>query len=62
METHQVATRVAYWPGTPARCDPSAAPVSLPAEYDARARRAAALQLQKAGVRLAEVLNRAMGR
>jgi hypothetical protein len=62
MEAHEVAAKVAYWPGAPAGCDPDAAPVSLPAGYDARAKRAAALQLQKAGVRLAEVLNRALGR
>jgi hypothetical protein len=62
METHEVAASVAYWPGTPAECDPDAAPASLPVGYDARARRAAALQLQKAGVRLAAALNHALGR
>jgi hypothetical protein len=61
MESHQVAASTAYWPGAPAGCDPDAAPVGLPAGYEARAREAAALQLKKAGVRLAVVLNRALG-
>jgi hypothetical protein len=62
MEAHQIAVSVAYWPGAPPGCDPGAAPVSLPAGYDARARDAAALQLKKAGVRLAVTLNRVMAR
>jgi hypothetical protein len=62
METHAVATATAYWPGAPAGCDRDAAPVSLPAGYDARAREAASLQLRRAGIRLAVVLNRALSR
>lgn len=62
MESYRVAKSVAYWPGVKRGCDPSAAPVSLPSGYDAAAQKAAALQLERAGVRLAAVLNQALGR
>jgi hypothetical protein len=62
IETHQLAVSAAYWPGAPAGCDRDAVPVSLPTGYDARAREAASLQLKRAGVRLAVVLNRALAR
>lgn len=60
-ESYGVAKRTAYWPGAPAGCAPEAAPVTLPPGYDATAEAAVALQLEKAGVRLAEVLNRTFG-
>lgn len=60
MQTWAVAKAAAYWPGAPAGCDRDAAPVSLPAGYDARARQVAAVQLERAGVRLAALLNRAL--
>jgi len=62
METFGVAKSVAYWPGARPGCDPEAGPVSLPDGYQARAEAAAAIQLERAGVRLAAVLNMALGR
>lgn len=59
-ESHAVAKAVAYWPGAPAGCPRDPVPVALPAGYDAAAQKAAALQLQRAGVRLALVLNQAL--
>jgi S1/P1 Nuclease len=58
LESFAVATSAAYWPGSPAGCAQDSPPVTLPMGYDAAARRAARLQLEKAGVRLALVLNR----
>lgn len=55
-DSFQVAESAVYTFPTPAGCN-GAAPVSLPTGYAERARAAAALQLEKAGVRLAEVLN-----
>jgi hypothetical protein len=61
LESYGIAKSTAYWPGAPAGCARDAAPVSLPAGYDAPAQAAIALQLEKAGVRLAWVLNRLLG-
>jgi hypothetical protein len=61
LESYAVAKSTAYWPGAPAGCPKDAAPVSLPPGYDAAAEAAVAIQLEKAGVRLAGVLNRAFG-
>lgn len=60
-ESFGVAKSVVFWPGAPAGCAQDAAPVSLPAGYEAPAQAAVAVQLEKAGVRLAWVLNRALG-
>ena len=57
LDTFAVAKASAYTLGTPAGCGGDAAPVALPAGYEADARRAASLQLEKAGVRLAAVLD-----
>ena len=61
LESYGLATSMAYWPGAPAGCARDAGPVALPAGYDAPAQAAVALQLEKAGVRLAWVLNQALG-
>lgn len=60
LESFGVAKAVAYWPGVPAGCSTDSMPVTLPAGYEAKAQAAVALQLEKAGVRLAWVLNRAL--
>lgn len=62
LESFGVAKAVAYTLGTPAGCGAEAAPVSLPGAYVAAAQAAADLQLEKAGVRLAWVLNTALGK
>ncbi|TWB10981.1 S1/P1 nuclease [Gluconacetobacter diazotrophicus] len=59
-ESFSLARDVAYHLDAPSGCDPDAAPVSLPPGYDAAARDTATLQLEKAGVRLAWVLNRSL--
>jgi hypothetical protein len=61
LESYGVAKAVVYWPGAPAGCAADAAPVSLPQGYEARGEAAVRLQLEKAGVRLAWLLNRALG-
>lgn len=61
MDTYRVSKAVAYWSGARPGCDRDAAPVSLPTGYEARAEAAAAVQLEKAGVRLGAVLNRSLG-
>lgn len=61
LETYQVAKESVYWSGVPAGCDRDAPPVALPPGYAERATRTAAVQLEKAGVRLASVLNRSLG-
>lgn len=53
MESYSQARTIAYSLGSPPGCGRDAAPIRLPSGYDAEARRAAALQLKKAGVRLA---------
>jgi hypothetical protein len=62
LETYRVAKTVAYWPGAIGVCGADAAPVSPPPGYEAAAEQAAAVQLERAGVRLAAVLNRALNR
>lgn len=59
-ETHDVAVAVAYSFPTPPGCAPNLAPRDLPAGYDARAQGVAAVQLERAGVRLAVVLENAL--
>jgi hypothetical protein len=60
QEAYGVARSVAYTVGSPAACQQDAAPITLPAGYDAKAQAAAALQLERAGVRLGVVLNQAL--
>ena len=60
QEAFQVARSVAYTIGSPAGCQQDAAPVSLPAGYAERAQAAAAVQLERAGVRLGASLNTAL--
>ena len=59
-EAFQVARSAAYAIGSPPGCGRDAAPIPLPPGYDAAARTAAVLQLQRAGVRLGAILNRAL--
>jgi len=61
-QTNAVAVSVAYSFETPPRCERDMAPIALPSGYDQRAQQAAALQLERAGVRLALVLERSLGR
>lgn len=60
-EANAVAVQTAYSFRTPPRCESNAVPLELPARYDAAAQTAASLQLERAGVRLAVVLERALG-
>jgi hypothetical protein len=60
-ESYQVAKRSVYVIGAPAGCDASAAPLALPAGYEAASQAVVADQLKKAGVRLAQLLNRTLG-
>lgn len=60
-ETHAVAVSTAYSFATPPRCANDDPPLLLPKGYDAAAQRAARLQLERAGVRLAVVLEKALG-
>ena len=59
-DSNQVARSTAYTVGSPPGCQSDAAPIALPTGYDATAQAVAALQLEKAGVRLAMVLNTAL--
>jgi hypothetical protein len=59
MESFAIAKSTAYTVGSAPGCSNDKAPVALPEGYAERASAAAALQLQKAGVRLALELNRA---
>ena len=61
VESYRVAKINVYALGTPAGCGREAAPVVLPDAYVASAKGVAAMQLERAGVRLAAVLNRALG-
>ena len=61
LESFGVAKAVTYTVGSPPGCSPDAGPRSLPAGYEAASQKAAAIQLERAGVRLASVLNRALG-
>jgi len=60
MESFAVAKNVAYTLGSSAGCTSDAAPIPLPAAYDAKAKETARLQIERAGVRLALLLNRAL--
>lgn len=59
-EAFGVAKGVAYTIGSPAGCQQDAAPIALPDGYEAKAQAAAMLQLERAGLRLGMVLNRAL--
>ena len=61
MENYQVAKTVAYTLHSPSGCGADAVPLPLPAGYEAAAKKAAAIQIERAGVRLALLLNRALG-
>lgn len=60
LEAYGVAKSTAYSFHTPAGCERDATPASLPSGYDVAAQRAIALQLERAGIRLALLLNRAL--
>ncbi len=60
MEAFQVARSTAYTIGSPAGCPQDPSPVALPSGYAQHAGAAAALQLERAGVRLGILLNRAL--
>ena len=60
MQSFQVARTVTYRIGSPAGCTSDVAPIAFPAGYEAAAQAAARVQLQRAGVRLAMVLNTAL--
>ena len=60
-ETYGVAKASAYTLGSPAGCGADPAPIPITPAYEAQAQSTAALQLEKAGVRLAFVLNQALG-
>ena len=59
-ESFQVARSVAYTIGSLAGCASDVAPIAFPAGYEAAAQAAAHVQLQRAGIRLAMVLNTAL--
>lgn len=60
LEGFGLAKSTVYTLGSKPGCAPDRSPVSLPPGYEQAARQAASLQLEKAGVRLAAVLNRAL--
>jgi hypothetical protein len=59
-ESYGVAKSVVYTLRSKPGCASDTAPVTLPPGYDEAARKAVVLQLQRAGVRLALVLNRSL--
>ncbi len=61
LEGFDIAKNVVYTIGSQPGCTRDRAPVSLPSGYDTKARDIAVVQLQKAGVRLAAILNGALG-
>ena len=61
LDSYGVAIAVAYTLNTPPGCASDTPPLELPADYEVKAQAAAELQLKKAAVRLAWVLNRALG-
>ena len=61
LEGFDIARTKVYTVGSKPGCAPDRSPVSLPPRYDEMAREVVGIQLQKAGVRLAAVLNRALG-
>lgn len=60
LEGFHVAQTAAYKIGTKPGCTSDPSPVSLPPGYDETARETVTIQLEKAGVRLAAVLNRVL--
>ena len=60
-EGFDIAKAKIYIVGSKPGCTPDPSPISLPAGYDQTARDVVTLQLEKAGVRLAAVLNHALG-
>lgn len=61
LEGFRVAQSVVYTIGSKPGCASDPTPIGLPPGYDTTAREVAAVQLEKAGVRLAAILNRALG-
>jgi S1/P1 Nuclease len=61
QEGFDIARSQVYTIGSKPGCIPNPSPVSLPPGYDLTAREIASTQLEKAGVRLAAVLNHALG-
>jgi hypothetical protein len=56
-ETFELGKITAYSVPTKPGCDPNVAPITLPDGYEAMARQTITMQLQRAGVRMAKVLN-----
>jgi hypothetical protein len=61
LDSYQVAKASAYTLATPAGCGPDPSPIALPDSYQQQALLTAETQLEKGGVRLAAVLNQALG-
>ena len=61
QEAYSVARSVAYTVGSQPGCGGDAGPLPLPAGYAEKAETAAKVQLERAGVRLGEVLNDDLG-
>jgi hypothetical protein len=61
LESFNIARTAVYTIGSQPGCTLDPSPLSLPPGYDAAARETVSTQLEKAGVRLAAVLNRALG-
>jgi hypothetical protein len=59
MESYGVARSAVYTLNSKPGCAGDQGPTNLPAGYDQTAKAAATVQLEKAGVRLALLLNRA---
>jgi hypothetical protein len=57
MESYGIAKRSVYAIGSKPGCDRDASPLNLPDAYASSAKSVAALQLEKAGVRLAAILD-----
>lgn len=62
METFAVGKATAYSVPTTPGCEPNKAAITLPAAYEPMARQTISMQLQRAGVRMAKVLNAALDR
>lgn len=61
QESFEVARTVTYAAGSAPGCDRDRAPIDLPTDYEAKAFAAAKVQLERAGIRLAMVLNASLG-
>jgi hypothetical protein len=59
-ESNGLARSIAYTIGSPAGCGSGATPIALSAAYQWRAQAVARMQLEKAAVRLAAVINRSV--